>query len=692
MTSLSKKWRATLALGGVIAGLYGALIVQPLKNEPLLALCYGLSALLLAVSVGLPAPERRLPADTTFSQWPRWKWILAAAGLLLAALLLVASFSGFAHSPEPTPGAWMLFLGSLGVLTVGFFPLSSRSRRERPRGWELAALAVVFALAALLRLHRLDSYPYGVWFDEAQNSLVADQILTNPAYRPVFVSGFSQMPALLFYLYAIALQVIGPSVLAVRAVVTLAGLLSVVAVWGLARHLFGPTAGIAAAGLLAVCRWHVNFSRFGIANIFASLFAPLALLLFFRSQNRRSPREAVLAGLAVGLGMQTYYVMLGIALLLAVVFLQRVLAGYWRGVGALGLAGVTALSAAFAYAPVFQYSRRNPQQFSERLKTVSIIPANSAGELARLLVTPSAERKAFLQKLGSNLAKHLRMFHIAGDRNGRHNLSGAPMLDPILGWLFAVGVLWSLVRIADSRMTLLLLWLAGMLAAGFLSLDFEAPQGARAFGCTAAIALLAALPLQRLTDWTWASAAVGGRVLAVAAVATAVAASAAHTWDVFFEQQPYDFASWISFSAQETRIAEVVRDEVDRAGEAADVYVPRTLLGLPTETFLLGHPLNALPFQAGWTLPLPRTGHKAILFLSSEEARAIPLVQRYYPRSRIEAFGPPRPDGTIGEPTVLWIVRVAPSDIEALGNRGVDFASPRAKALPPPGMIHDPTR
>jgi hypothetical protein len=680
VTGLSKKWRATLALGGVIAGLCGAWIVQPLKNEPLLALCYGLSALLLALGVGLPAPEPRLPADAAAGQWPRWKWILAMAGLLFAALLLAASLSGFAHTPEPTPGAWLLFLASLGVLTASFFPLGGRSRRERPRRWELAALAVVLALAALLRLHRLDSYPYGVWFDEAQNSLVANQILTNPGYRPVFVSGLSQMPALLFYVYAVALQVIGQNVLAVRAVTTLAGLLSVAAVWGLARHLFGPTAGIAAAGLLAACRWHVNFSRFGIANIFASLFAPLALLLFFRSQNRRSPREAVLAGLAVGLGMQTYYVMLGIALLLAVVFLQRILAGYWRGVGALGLAGVTALSAAFAYAPVFQYSRRNPEQFSERLRTVSIIPANSAGGLVRLLVRPSAERKTFLEKLGSNLAKHLRMFHIAGDRNGRHNLSGAPMLDPILGWLFAVGVLWSIVSITDSRMTLLLLWLAGMLAAGFLSLDFEAPQGARAFGCTAVVALLAALPLQRLTQWTWLAAGAGGRVLAVSALAAAVAASAAHTWYVFFEQQPYDFASWISFSTQETRIAEVVRDEVDRAGEAADVYVPRALRDLPTETFLLGHPFFALPFQAGQTLPLRRTGRKAILFIDSEEARAIPLVQRYYPKARIEAFGPPRPDGTIGEPTVLWIVRVAPSDIEALENQFGSFVSPRTRA------------
>src|SRR5262249_33768254 len=279
---------------------------------------------------------------------------------------------------------------------------------------------------------------------------------------------------------------------------------------------------------------------------------------------------------------------------------------------------------------------------------------------------------------------------IAGDRNGRHNLPGAPMLDPVLGWLFAVGIFWSVVRIADSRMTLLLMWLAGMLSAGILSLDFEAPQGARAFGATAALALIAALPLQRLADWTGTAAAARGRArnlsgrpcgppnpLAVATLAAAFSASAVHTWNVFFRLQPYEFASWISFSTMETRIAEVVRDEVDRPGQPADVYVPPGLLGFPTETFLLGHPLDVMPpfrvggvlnpirFQGFQALPFRPAGRRVILFLGPGESPVVPLVRRYYPRAPIERFGPPRPDGAIGEPTALWIVRVAPADVEA---------------------------
>jgi len=687
VTGLPKPWRTACAIGGVAVGLSGAWIFQPRKNELLLLLCFGASALLLALGVGLPGPEAR-PGEAIREPRPRWKWIFAAVGLFLSATLLVLALVAFAGRWGPTPRAWTLYLASLVVLLAAFSALGSRRPVERPRAWELAALAAVLALAALLRLYRLDSYPYGVWFDEAQNSLVANRILNEPNYRPVFVSGFSQMPALLFYVYGAALQVFGQSVLAVRAVATLAGLLSVVAIWGLGRHLFGPTAGIAAAGCLATCRWHLDFSRFGMAMIFAALFAPLALLLFFRSQSRDSPREAVLAGLAVGIGMQTYYVMLGIALLLGVLFLQRFLTGYWKGMSAVGLAGLTFLSAAFAWAPLFQYSRRNPAEFSERLRTVSIVPANSARELVQLLATPSEKRTDFLRKLGSNLAKHLRMFHIAGDRNGRHNLPGAPMLDPILGWLFAVGVFWCLARVVDSRMTLLILWLAGMLAAGILSLDFEAPQGARAFGATAALALIAALPLSRVTEWTRAAAGSGGRVLAVATMAAALSASAVHTFDVFFRKQPYEFASWVSFSTMETRIAEVIRDEVEKTAEPTDVYVPRGFLGLPTETFLLGHPLEVMPFQAGrgplhtiafqdLQIPFPHEGRKVIVFLGSQEERVLPLFRRHYPHARLERLGPPRRDGTVGEPTALWIVRLAPADIDAVGDPSRDFVGPR---------------
>ena len=53
-----------------------------------------------------------------------------------------------------------------------------------------------------------------------------------------------------------------------------------VAVWLLGRELFSADVGLLAAAFLAVSRWHVDFSRFGMAIVFPTLFVPLTLYLF----------------------------------------------------------------------------------------------------------------------------------------------------------------------------------------------------------------------------------------------------------------------------------------------------------------------------------------------------------------------------------------------------------------------------
>ena len=78
--------------------------------------------------------------------------------------------------------------------------------------------------------------------------------------------------------------------------------------------------------------------------------------------------------------------------------------------------------------------------------------------------------------------EHLLMFNFHGDNNGRHNLPGTPMLDPITGALMVLGVGLCLWRIRQPGSFLLLAWLLLMLVPGIFSLDFEAPQSYRAIG------------------------------------------------------------------------------------------------------------------------------------------------------------------------------------------------------------------
>jgi 4-amino-4-deoxy-L-arabinose transferase-like glycosyltransferase/sugar lactone lactonase YvrE len=594
---------------------------------------------------------------------------LGAAGCLFACL---ARFRG----PDAGHAAgWRLYALALLLLLAAAWPWRGRLTARTPvTRREAVLLLLVLALGAAFRLHRLDSLPHGVWFDEAQNGLVAMRILAEPSYRPVFVPGTSQLPALAFYCFAFFIRLMGPDILALRAATTLVGMLSILAVWALGRELLGRRAGLIAAALLALSRWHVTFSRFAVTQVSVTLFMPLVLWLFLRSQRRRSPRDAVLCGIALGLGLQSYYAMLAAPLLLLACFALGLARGEARGRGAAGLLLVTLGTAAFVYAPILQYARTHPAEYAQRLTAASFVRSSSPLEALSLLVRPGPRRGEAWTALRANAAAHARMFHLEGDHNGRHNLPGAPMLDPVTGLLFAVGLLWCLARPLEPRRAVPLLAFVAMMAPGVLSLTFEAPQGARTLGAVPFVALMAAVPLAWLAR---ALADRGGRgpLLAGCAVAMAVAVAAGWSWHVFFHRQLRDASAWESFSTPETRIAEVVRSE----GRDADVYVTPTLLGGPTETFLLGGPLRALPFERGRDLPLEPRGRAALLFFTGSEQETASLVHELYPHAVVEAFGAPGPDGSQGEP-VLWIARVPAEAIAAL--RGWEIVISRTGQAP----------
>src|SRR5262249_30287089 len=141
-----------------------------------------------------------------------------------------------------------------------------------------------------------------------------------------------------------------------------------------------------------------------------------------------------------------------------------------------------------------------------------------------------------------------------------------------------------------------------------------------------------------------------------------------HTWQTYFGVQLWDSAVWAAYSTGETKIGQVIRDE----GADADIYIAPVFLGGPTETFIIGHPPNAQPFEMARTLPLEPHGRKALVFFDGSEKETVDLMRRYYPGATIEGFGPPRPDGSSGEP-ILWIVRVPASAIEALLGWTVEY-------------------
>lgn len=578
-------------------------------------------------------------------------YFVIAAGVLILAQLR-------RPSPRAEDGQTALPPASLYARLQAGVPLTTL-------GWWALVLASI-GVGLFFRFYQLDSQPWGVWFDEAQNGLVAQRILTDPHYRPVFIGNLSQLPALFFYAFAVSIKFLGLNIFALRLVTTVAGVLTLIFIYLLARELFDPRVALLATLLLGMMRWHVNFSRFAMHGVFMPLFMTATLYFLVRGLRGRNVGNFAAAGVMAGMGLQGYYSFLlvpgviGLYLLHYVVF-QRTIS--WSRLFA-GVGTMIVLTAV-VYGPLALWAYKHPLEFSNRLNTVTITSNRTWEEVA--------------QVLWDSTQKHLEMFNWRGDFNGRHNLPGAPMLDLYTGFLFVLGIGYALWCWRQSGYFLLLVWMAVILQGGIWSLEWEAPQGYRTIGVTPAVAMLAALPLAVIWHLSadlieslsfpkrWFArlpAYVVGGAVAAAAVGAGLFILARAGWlnfDTYFHKQLRNPGAWASYSTDAT----FVGYELRRLGGSHEVYCSAFLQGLPTVVFLSQGVPAPRRFDLARDLPFENAKPIAVL-LSNNERAAFELIKRYYPNGEYTEFGPP--DG--GAPIVFEAVLSA-EDIEA--TRGVTY-------------------
>ncbi|HMA37122.1 MAG TPA: glycosyltransferase family 39 protein, partial [Chloroflexia bacterium] len=500
--------RAGLALGAAaLAAAAESLAAAARSPEatapPLLSWgLFGLAALLLAAATW---PGRALwPALP-----PAWRAVGRARGrqatvvvpLALAVaggLVAIPLFSSLIQTPSPqapaNTGAWLVWIAALlcfGGACVAWesgSPQTPEGDGGDPPGdglparLEWAILAGLLGLALLLRLPSLDDLPPGLWFDEAQNGLVAQQIVAPGALHPVFLGDFTQMGGLYFYGLGLVLRLFGAGIWPLRLIPALSGALLAPLLYLLAARLYGWRAGLAAGGLVAVSAWNLTFSRFGIASL-PTVALDVGVYLC-AVQALRTGRLGYYAGAGVllGLALHAYYVARLVPLVLVAVLLHQLLTVRWRLVRALpvGLA-VFALGAGLAFLPMALLALQQPALFGGRIDQVSIFnPTVAAGD-------PLAFQH--------NLTKHLLMFNFVGDGNGRHNLPGAPMLDDVTAALFFLGLGSCLLRAWRWQYFFPCVWFVAALSGGVLSLPFEAPQSHRTLENSVVTALLAGIAL-----------------------------------------------------------------------------------------------------------------------------------------------------------------------------------------------------
>jgi len=589
----------------------------------------------------------------------RWPWRRSHLGLAsLAVGCNVAALCLLWRDNGDRLGLlfWLISLG--GLVLAALFP--SRPGRHLPCHSEIALVIPVLLLAAFLRVYRIQDLPPGVFIDETNAAIDALQILDGAQVSP-FATGWFETPTLYAYYMAGLFRLVGVSFFALKLASILPGLLTVAGVYPLARQAFGRWSALLSLFLLATARWHVHMSRWGWNELMPPLFQVLVAYLLLRGLDGGRPRDFVLAGLALGLSQYTY---LAARLIPAVVFLfllhQAVtVRGFLRRHGANLL--LLALAGLMAFAPLGLTYLQDPFLFANRARQVSLLS--------------DVEAAGTLQPLWDNVTKHLRMFNDWGDANPRHNLPGAPMLDPFTSALLPLAVGYALYRWRDRRYALLLAWVAVTLLGGVLSAAKEAPQGYRTLGVLPAVVLLVADLVARLWQRLSRPGGQAWRGVTTAGLVAFLALGGYHNARTYFATYARDPRTFWGFTPMETGVARTVSAALDRY----DVYVVSKLVHFSSLRFAtyqlpdrggggLSQPPYR-PFSPTDDLPLSASsGRDALIVLETQYLSLVPFIVHYYPEAAVHL--PCSPDG---QPLYLVVEIPRP-------------ALRRAPVEPPPGQ------
>ena len=450
---------------------------------PLAAL--GLAGVAFVILTRRAAAE--VPSDEAGTPGP------AAISLAIVAVTVAISVLGCLNFGQNRfrPAGVLLWSGGL-LLTLLYLWLISagpraggllRTWREEKRVWVPAHAVVLLAIVLLggwLRLRLNGQIPVEMGFDLA--SKYFDSLAVARGEYWIFFPARLGREGLFFYSVALLGRLVGMTKATLHLTSALFGTLTIVAVYYLAQELYGRTAGLVAASLLAINRWHIVLSRTGFRAATMPLFIALALHAFVRALRTRRPLDFGWAGVAVGMGVYSYRSFLFVPVAMAVGLLLYLLA-HGREQFRLIFPGLVAMAliAAAIVAPLARYALENPDKYLAReryqLRAIEAQKARSPGTLAYY-------------------ARSLLVFNFRGDADPRFNVPYARQLGLFSAILLVLGLAYTLWRWRRGYNALLLATLFVLILPAALSmLPDEMPSSLRLSGAIVPAVVLAAVPV-----------------------------------------------------------------------------------------------------------------------------------------------------------------------------------------------------
>ena len=575
-----------------------------------------------------------------------------AAGLLMAALSLYM----FPKGPPYSLAWWTyglslaLALGAVPAFEGGWSSFFMKFRRGYRIPFEPRAtlpwfgLGAIILLALIIRLYNLDGFPPGLWFDEADNIDRARMIAEDPGLAPIYVPS-NNLPSLFLLPIAVIVKYTGISIVTGRLVAVAFGVAGVAALFLLVRHMSGTAMGLVAAFLTAVMRWDIVWSRIGMHGITAPFFAALTAWLTFRALDRGRLMDFAFAGAILGLGMWFYSAFRLFPFVIAFVLLHALITGRLDRRRLLANIAVMAFASLFVALPIVQFAAVNSEEFFGRTRSTAIFAHVEDGDGAGALL--------------ENFRKHLGMFHFEGDPNGRHNIPGAPMLDPLSGLLMLVGLAVALSRWRNVAYLALPVWILVMIMPGVLTIPWEAPQSLRTITVIPAVIALITLGVAFIWRLGRSVSLPAVRVGTAVVMVLLLAGIGYANVNAYFGEQANNPEVYAAYSTDDTLIA---RDMAEQAAKGYSPMVSRQFRhSLVASLFGHRYPRQTIAAPANIPLDPQAVWRGAAIYLEPRESGFYDALRAYYPSADFREVRPPK-----GGDVLYYSVYISRKELEAV--------------------------
>jgi len=483
-------------------------------------------------------PERHTPPAFT----GLWTLLALGCALCLAAGILVYRRA----EPALTHSIWLL-----GLLCFAGGVLCSwwRSRSaQRPSLKTLAAVLFLLLLAGGFFGWRVSSIPLEVHGDEGEEGMDAVELLTEKPFN-LFTVGWYWLPRLHVLRQAAGLELFGVNLLGLRSSSVVLGAAGVVLVFAVGAQFWGFEVGLLAGLVLVSARFFIHLSRTGFEYLDTPVLSILVVWLAWWAWRDLRLDAAVLCGLALGLGVQTYYASRLVPVLLTVTWVLW-LTGSERRLQAARVTRfvVIAVVALATVAPMAGYFCKRPYDLWWRTLETSAFTQSALNHLSYSYRTRDLSYILLVQ-----LEHAVTLFNYTSDSSLQYGFRPGGLFEPVAAVLFVLGLAGTCARPLRDRNLLLLLWIiVPVIVGGALTID--TPFYPRIGGVVPFAALVVALALHSLLVSLRATLPRRAARIAAPLVAASVCAVIfAHTiHDYFVEYAPHhrhgpgvEIAAWV---------------------------------------------------------------------------------------------------------------------------------------------------